>query len=129
MSCRSSPSPTPTLAQLRSRGYGTRHATSRDDISQPQRDGLCWAIVSAARKLEDPAERQRASELFAASGLPVLESAAEEVGCDHDFIRSTENFREDVESRYRYWEVWQTCSKCGKREFVFRQELWGDECF
>ncbi len=102
---------------------------ARDDISQPQRDGLCWAIVSAARKLEDPAERQRASELFAASGLPILESAAEEVGCDHDFIRSTENFREDVESRYRYWEVWQTCSKCGKREFVFRQELWGDECF
>ena len=102
---------------------------ARDDISQPQRDELCRAIVSAARKLEDPAERQRASELFAASGLPVLQAAAEEVGCDHDFVRSTENFREDVESRYRYYEVWQTCSKCGKREFVFRQELWGDEYF
>ena len=102
---------------------------ARDDISQPQRDELCRAIVWAAQKLEDPAERLRASELFAASALPVLQAAAEEVGCDHDFVRSTENLREDKENRYRYYEIWQTCSKCGKRELVTSHEVWGDEHF
>lgn len=102
---------------------------SRNDLSEKLKNELVDVMIKIAKQFNDGAVKEKVSIKFAESGIPALQSVANEIACQHEFESYNENYVEDVVSHYRSWDSWRKCKKCGKREFVLHHELWGEEYF